>query len=55
MLTTSAAAAGLAAYTLVRQFILGMRGEPRVWRHGRVVTAAIAAAALVVSIVLLVR
>ena len=50
-----AAAAGLAAYTLVRQFILGMRGEPRVWRHGRVVTAAIAAAALVVSIVLLVR
>ena len=50
-----AAAAGLAAYTLARQFILGMRGEPRVWRHGRVVTAVIAAIALVVSVVLLVR
>jgi len=49
------AAAGLAAYTLVRQFILGMRGEPRVWRHGRTVTAVIAAAALVVSVALLVR
>jgi len=32
-----------------------MRGEPRVWRHGRVVTAVIAAIALVVSVVLLVR
>jgi phosphatidylglycerol:prolipoprotein diacylglycerol transferase len=49
------AAAGLAAYTLVRQFILGMRGEPRVWRHGRVVTAVIAAIALIVSIALLVH
>ena len=49
------AAAGLAAYTLVRQFILGMRGEPRVWRHGRVVTAVIAAIALIVSVALLVR
>jgi phosphatidylglycerol:prolipoprotein diacylglycerol transferase len=50
-----AAAAGLAAYTLVRQFILGMRGEPRVWRHGRRVTAVIAAIALIVSVALLVR
>ena len=50
-----AAAAGLAAYTLARQFILGMRGEPRVWQHGRLVTAVIAAIALIVSIVLLVR
>ncbi len=50
-----AAAAGLAAYTLARQFILGMRGEPRQWRHGRKVTAVIAAIALLVSVALLVR
>ncbi|HEY6275414.1 MAG TPA: prolipoprotein diacylglyceryl transferase family protein [Streptosporangiaceae bacterium] len=50
-----AAAAGLAAYTLARQFILGMRREPRTWRHGRKVTAVIAAVALIVSVALLVR
>jgi phosphatidylglycerol:prolipoprotein diacylglycerol transferase len=49
------AVVGLAAYTLARQFILGLRAEPRVWRHGRRVTGAIAALALIAGIVLLVR
>ncbi len=46
------AVAGLAAYTLVRQFIVGMRAEPRRWRHGRLVTGSIAAIALIASVVL---
>ena len=49
------AVVGLAAYTLARQLILGLRAEPRVWQYGRRVTAAIAALALIVGIVLLVR
>ena len=49
------AVVGLAAYTLARQLILGLRAEPRVWRYGRPVTATIAALALIVGIVLLVR
>jgi phosphatidylglycerol---prolipoprotein diacylglyceryl transferase len=49
------AVVGLAAYTLARQFILGLRAEPRVWRHGRVVTGTIAALALIAGIVLLVK
>jgi phosphatidylglycerol:prolipoprotein diacylglycerol transferase len=44
----------LAAYTLVRQGILGFRDEPRHWRYGRTVTALLAAAALVAGVVLLV-
>jgi phosphatidylglycerol:prolipoprotein diacylglycerol transferase len=50
-----AAVVGLAAYTLARQFILGLRAEPRVWRYGRRVTGAIAALALIAGIVLLIR
>jgi phosphatidylglycerol---prolipoprotein diacylglyceryl transferase len=46
---------GLAAYTLCRQFILGLRAEPRVWQYGRRLTAAAAAVALIVGIVLLAR
>ncbi len=46
---------GLAAYTLCRQFILGLRAEPRVWRYGRPVTAAAAAIALIVGAILLAR
>jgi phosphatidylglycerol---prolipoprotein diacylglyceryl transferase len=46
---------GLAAYTLARQFILGLRAEPRVWRYGRRVTAAAAVIALIAGIVLLAR
>jgi phosphatidylglycerol---prolipoprotein diacylglyceryl transferase len=46
------AAAALAAYTLVRQFIVGMRAEARRWRYGRRVTGAIAAMALIASIAL---
>lgn len=46
------AVAGLAAYTLVRQFIIGMRAEPRRWKYGRRVTAAAAAIALVASVIL---
>jgi len=46
------AVAGLAAYTLVRQLILGLRDESRQWRYGRPVTAAAAAIALVMSIAL---
>jgi phosphatidylglycerol---prolipoprotein diacylglyceryl transferase len=49
------AVVGLAAYTLCRQWILGLRAEPRVWRYGRPVTAAIAAIALIAGVVLLVR
>jgi phosphatidylglycerol:prolipoprotein diacylglycerol transferase len=46
------AVAGLAAYTLVRQLILGLRDEPRQWRYGRRVTAALAAIALIAGVVL---
>jgi phosphatidylglycerol---prolipoprotein diacylglyceryl transferase len=49
------AVVGLAAYTLARQFILGLRAEPRVWRYGRRVTGAIAALALITGVVLLVK
>ena len=49
------AVVGLAAYTLARQAILGLRAEPRVWRYGRPVTATIAAVALIVGIVLLIK
>jgi phosphatidylglycerol:prolipoprotein diacylglycerol transferase len=49
------AVVGLAAYTLARQFILGMRAEPRVWRYGRPVTATIAALALIAGIILLIK
>ena len=49
------AVVGLAAYTLCRQFILGLRAEPRVWRYGRRVTGAIAVLALIAGIVLLVK
>jgi phosphatidylglycerol---prolipoprotein diacylglyceryl transferase len=49
------AVVGLAAYTLARQFILGLRAEPRVWPYGRRVTGAIAALALVAGIILLVK
>ncbi len=50
-----AAVVGLAFYTLCRQFILGLRAEPRVWAYGRRVTGAIAVLALIAGIVLLVR
>jgi phosphatidylglycerol:prolipoprotein diacylglycerol transferase len=43
----------LAVYTLVRQGILGLRDEPRHWRHGRALTAAIAALALIAGVVVL--
>jgi phosphatidylglycerol---prolipoprotein diacylglyceryl transferase len=46
---------GLAVYTLCRQYILGLRAEPRVWRYGRRVTAVAAALALIAGIVLLAR
>ena len=46
------AVAGLAAYTLVRQLILGLRDEPRQWRDGRRVTAALAAIALIAGVAL---
>ena len=48
------AVVGLAAYTLFRQVILGLRAEPRVWRYGRRVTGTIAALALIAGIVLLI-
>jgi phosphatidylglycerol:prolipoprotein diacylglycerol transferase len=48
------AIAGLAAYTLVRQAILGLRAEPRHWRYGRPVTATLAAMGLIAGIVLFV-
>jgi phosphatidylglycerol:prolipoprotein diacylglycerol transferase len=44
---------GLAAYTLIRQGILGLRDEPRAWRYGRPVTATLAALALIAGAVLL--
>jgi phosphatidylglycerol---prolipoprotein diacylglyceryl transferase len=48
------AVAGLAAYTLSRQFILGLRAEvPQRWRHGRQVTAVAAAIVLIASVALL--
>ena len=43
----------LATYTLVRQAILGLRDEPRHWRYGRTVTAALAALALIAGVALL--
>jgi phosphatidylglycerol---prolipoprotein diacylglyceryl transferase len=47
------AVGGLAAYTLVRQFILRLRNEPpRRWRYGRQVTITAAAAVLVASLAL---
>jgi phosphatidylglycerol---prolipoprotein diacylglyceryl transferase len=49
------AVVGLAAYTLARQFILGLRAEPRVWRYGRRVTGTIAALALIAGVVLLIK
>jgi phosphatidylglycerol---prolipoprotein diacylglyceryl transferase len=49
------AVVGLAVYTLCRQFILGLRAEPRVWRYGRPVTGTVAALALILGVVLLVR
>jgi hypothetical protein len=49
------AVAGLAAYTLVRQLILGLRDEPRQWRYGRPVTAVAAAVALIAGAVLFAR
>jgi phosphatidylglycerol:prolipoprotein diacylglycerol transferase len=49
------AVAGLAAYTLSRQFILGLRAQSRQSRYGRQVTAAAAAIALIASAVLLAR
>jgi len=50
------AAAGLAGYTLSRQFILGLRADPpRHWRYGRQVTVAAAALVLIASAVLLAR
>jgi phosphatidylglycerol:prolipoprotein diacylglycerol transferase len=51
-----ASVAGLAAYTLSRQFILGLRSEPPLrWRYGRQVTAVAAAATLIASLILLAR
>ncbi len=48
------AVAGLAAFTLIRQFILRLRAEPPgQWRYGRLATGLAAAAALIVSAVLL--
>jgi phosphatidylglycerol---prolipoprotein diacylglyceryl transferase len=50
------ALAGLAAYTLSRQFILGLRSEPaQRWRFGRQATIAVAAVALIASVVLLLQ
>jgi hypothetical protein len=43
---------GLAAYTLIRQGILGLRDEPRAWRFGRPVTASLAALALAAGVLL---
>jgi len=42
----------LAAYTLIRQAILGLRDEPRAWRFGRPATAALALLALIVGALL---
>jgi phosphatidylglycerol---prolipoprotein diacylglyceryl transferase len=49
------AVVGLAAYTLARQFILGLRAEPRVWPYGRRLTGALAALALIAGIILLIK
>ena len=49
------AVVGLAAYTLARQFILGLRAEPRVWQYGRRVTGAISVLALIAGIILLAK
>jgi phosphatidylglycerol---prolipoprotein diacylglyceryl transferase len=46
------AVVALAAYTLVRQGILGLRDEPRAWRYGRPVTATLAALAVIAGVVL---
>lgn len=43
------AVAALAAYTLCRQFVLGLRAEPRRWRYGRRANAAAAAVVLIAS------
>jgi len=45
----------LAAYTLVRQALLRLRAEPRKTRMGGLVTAVLAALALVAAVVFLVR
>lgn len=47
------AVAAIGAYTLARQAILGLRDEPRHWRHGRAVTASLAALALITGVALL--
>jgi phosphatidylglycerol---prolipoprotein diacylglyceryl transferase len=49
------AVAGLAAYTLSRQFALGLRSEPRRYRHGRQMVAAAAVIVLIASLALLAR
>jgi phosphatidylglycerol---prolipoprotein diacylglyceryl transferase len=50
------AVAGLAAYTLARQFIVRLRAEPpQHWRYGRQATTVVAVIALVASAVLLAR
>jgi phosphatidylglycerol:prolipoprotein diacylglycerol transferase len=50
------AVAGLAAYTLARQFIVGLRAEPPThWRYGRQATTAVAVIALIASVVVLVH
>jgi hypothetical protein len=47
--------AALAAYTLVRQGILHVRAEARKTRLGGLLTAVLAALALIAAVVLLVR
>jgi phosphatidylglycerol---prolipoprotein diacylglyceryl transferase len=49
------AVAGLAAYTLSRQFALGLRSEPRRYTRGRQVVAAVAVIVLIASLALLAR
>jgi phosphatidylglycerol---prolipoprotein diacylglyceryl transferase len=50
------AVAGLAAYTLARQFIVTLRADPpQHWRYGRRATTVVAAVALIASVVLLAR
>ncbi len=46
---------GLAAYVVVRQGLLHLRAEPRKTRLGGLATAALAALALSVAVVLLAR
>ncbi|MBE3558776.1 MAG: prolipoprotein diacylglyceryl transferase, partial [Ktedonobacteraceae bacterium] len=48
-------AAGLAAYTLGRQWILRLRAEPRKTKWGWLVTAILSAAMLVAALIMLVR